>query len=175
MSVTSALLPSAAWLSAISLVCSLGLVACGSSSKDSAPQDDPIPASAAALSLSFHSVKTFRFSWSDVENASTYKLLENPDGLSGFTQVGGDIDSGIEIINHTVPLYARANAQYILQSRSSSGCVDSPVISVSGTLADAIGYFKARNTNGFIEGGSYIRMVTFMNAMLETDSAQWSA
>ena len=70
-----------AWLVALILFCSLALAACGSSSDDSTPlNDDPVPETAAEPSLTFHSVKTFRFSWSDVADATHYKLLENPDG-----------------------------------------------------------------------------------------------
>ncbi len=130
------------------LACSLALSACGSSNDESSPSDDdPIPSTAADLNLTFHSVKTFRFSWSDVADASHYKLMENPDGVSGFTQVGSDIVQGTDRIDHVVPLYARTNAQYILQSCTSSGCVDSDVLTVSGTMEDSIGYIKASNTD----------------------------
>ena len=77
----------AAWLTALILACSFALSACNSSSNDAAPlDDDPVPGSAAEPTLTFHSVKTFRFSWSDVSDATDYKLLENPDGVSGFNR-----------------------------------------------------------------------------------------
>ncbi len=86
--------------------------------------------------------KTFRFSWIDIANATHYKLLENSDGNSGFTQIYSDLLPSTECIDHVVPLYARSNAQYILQTCVSNQCVDSSVISVSGTLDMAIGYIK---------------------------------
>ena len=76
-----------------------------------------------ALSLS--APKTFRFNWVDVSGATHYKLLENSDGMSGFTQVGADIAQGVKSVEHVVPLYARMNAQYILQAhklRCSTPC-----------------------------------------------------
>lgn len=104
------------------------------------------PVSAATASLSFTAVKTFRFDWTDVADASHYRLLENPDGNSGFTQVGDDIPQGQQTVDHIVPLYQRINASYILQSCNSDGCTDGATLAVSGTLQSAIGYFKASNT-----------------------------
>ena len=104
------------------------------------------PAGAAEPTLSLAQVKLFRFNWSDVQGATFYRLLENPDGSTGFSQVGGDIPAGSEQYDHEVPLYARVNARYILQSCNDAGCTDSSEVSVSGTLAAAVGYFKASNT-----------------------------
>ena len=91
-------------------------------------------------------IKTFRFTWTDVPNATHYRLLENPDGISGFSQVGSDISPGVGIFEHYVPLYKRVNARYIFQTCFASVCADSSTIFVSGTLVGAIGYFKASNT-----------------------------
>ncbi len=104
------------------------------------------PLAAAMPALSFEPVKVFRFTWTDVDKATHYKLLENPDGKSGFVQVGEDIPQGSESVGHVVPLYARVNAQYILQSCNAAGCRDSAAVAVSGTLVGSIGYFKASNT-----------------------------
>ena len=137
-----------AWFSAPILASSLALASCSSSSDDSAaPDDNPVPGIAAEPTLTFHSVKAFRVSWSDVSYATHYKLLENPNGVSGFTQVGSDVIQGTERIDHIVPLYARTNAQYILQSCTDNSCNDSDAESVSSTLVDSIGYFKASNSD----------------------------
>ncbi len=103
----------------------------------------PDVAATPALGLA---LKAFRFTWSDVADATFYRLLENPDGVSGFSQVGGDIPAGDEHYDHSVPLYARVNARYLLQSCNPTGCTDSSELSVSGTLTGAVGYFKASNT-----------------------------
>jgi hypothetical protein len=97
--------------------------------------------------LTFTSIKTFHFSWMDVSGATHYKLLENPDGISGFTQVGSDIPQGTQSYDHIVPLYGRVNALYILQNCNATDCNNSSVVTVSGTLVDSIGYFKASNTD----------------------------
>ncbi|MGI9303969.1 MAG: FG-GAP repeat protein, partial [Gammaproteobacteria bacterium] len=105
--------------------------------------------------LTYTAVKNFRFRWIDVADATHYKLLENPDGVSGFTPVGGDIAPGIQAVDHVVPLYRRTNAQYLLQSCNAAGCNHSTIVSVNDALAACIGYLKASNTgagDGF--GGS---------------------
>jgi hypothetical protein len=104
------------------------------------------PVTPATALLSFD-IKTFRFTWTDVSDATFYRLLENPDGVSGFSQVGTDIIQGLQTADHVVPLYKRINASYILQSCNNVGCTDGTGIGISGTLVDAIGYFKASDTD----------------------------
>jgi len=88
-------------------------------------------------------VKTFRFSWIDVPSATHYRLLENPDGISGFSQVESDIPQGTEKYDHIVPLYSRINASYILQSCIGVDCTDFGLFYIIDNLVDAIGYLKA--------------------------------
>ncbi|MEX2962339.1 Ig-like domain-containing protein [Microbulbifer sp. TYP-18] len=101
------------------------------------------------VTLNFEAVKRFRFDWTEVAGASHYRLLENPDGISGFSPVGEEVTTGTLALE--VPLYARTNAQYILQACAGRGagelCIDSDPVSVSGTLVGSIGYFKASNTD----------------------------
>ncbi len=125
----------------LAAVSALVLSACGGGGGGGSAPD-----SAAEPTLSFAQVKLFRFNWSDVDGATHYRLLENPDGVSGFSQVGTDIPAGTGQYDHEVPLHARVNARYILQSCNAAGCTDSSELSVSGTLAEAVGYFKAFNT-----------------------------
>jgi FG-GAP repeat len=100
---------------------------------------------APTLALSAQAIKTFHFSWADVSGETEYHLLENPDGISGFTQVDTIATDGTSD-DLIVSLPARINARYILEACNSVGCVDSNEISVSGSLTDAIGYIKASNT-----------------------------
>jgi hypothetical protein len=104
------------------------------------------PVVAASSTLSFAANKTFRFTWSDVSDATYYQLMENPDGISGFTQVGTDIAQGNGVANHIVPLHARVSAQYILKSCNRFGCTGSSTLSVSSTMINSIAYLKASNT-----------------------------
>ena len=110
------------------------------------PTDPAKPLAAAIPDLSFAQSKVFRFNWTDAADTTFYRLLENPDGTTGFTQVGSDIPQGTQTFEHIVPLYARVNAQYILQSCNDVGCTDSAALTMNAPLAAAIGYFKASNT-----------------------------
>ena len=120
----------------------VALLSCGSSTT----AITAAPAIAAASTLSFESNKTFRFTWADVSDATYYQLMENPDGASGYTQVGSNIVQGNGITNHIVPLHSRVSAQYILKSCNSFGCTSSSTLSVSGTMTKSISYLKSSNT-----------------------------
>ena len=91
--------------------------------------------------------KTFRLSWLASEGAVFYRVMENPDSVSGFSPISGDLESSTLSFDHRVALYNRVNARYIVQACNSNGCVDSDTQTVTGTLANAIGFFKASNTN----------------------------
>ena len=116
------------------------------------------PVSPALPTLSFIPTKQFRFTWSDVSDATFYRLQENPDGSSGFSQVGSDIVAGTQAVNISVALFRRVNAQYILQSCNTNGCTDSNTLTVSGSLATSVGYFKAANTGSMDQFGSVVAL-----------------
>ena len=65
------------------------------------------PTTAASPILTFSAVKTFSFNWEDISKATHYKLLQNPDGNSGFSQLGNDIAQGVQSVDHIMPLYDR--------------------------------------------------------------------
>ena len=90
--------------------------------------------------------KTFRISWQLSEGTQFYRVFENLDGISGFTDVSGNLEATTTNFDHRVALFARVNAQYFVQSCNDQGCVDSDVLQVTGTLASAIGFFKASNS-----------------------------
>ncbi len=107
----------------------------------------PPPEVAAVPTWSAQAIKTFSFTWTDVSDATHYKLLANADGASEFVQVGEDIAAGDQSVDLIVPLYARASAKYILQSCNTGGCIDSDPVEVTGNLQEAIGYVKSDTTN----------------------------
>ena len=100
-------------------------------------------------SIEFVADKTFRISWQSTAAAQFYRVLENPDGVSGFTDISGELEATTTSFDHRVALFARVNAQYLVRSCNDQGCVDSDVLIVTGTLANAIGYLKASNTGMF--------------------------
>ncbi len=95
--------------------------------------------------------KTFRFSWEISSSAVYYRLLENIDGVSGFIQIGDNIDGASRSYDHRVALYRTTNAKYIVQACNVYSCVDSNEISVPDSLVPAVGYVKAttESPNGF--------------------------
>jgi len=100
-------------------------------------------------SLQLMPAKTFRLSWQPSVGAEFYRVLENPDGVSGFTQVSADLDASTNTFDHRVALYKRVNARYIVQACIANSCVDSDEQMVSGSLSSGIGYIKASNTDEF--------------------------
>ena len=106
---------------------------------------DDVPPQPPVINISYHQVKQFRFSWSDVMGETEYRLMEDSDGSSGYVQIAlGAADT--QDLTITAPLPDRINARYLLQACNSYGCSDSNEVSVDVTsLIDAIGYFKATN------------------------------
>ena len=102
---------------------------------------------APALDLSFAQVKQFEFHWEPVLGASWYELLEPADEGGEFVPVSGIILA--ESYSLTVPLYFRVNASYKLNACNSLRCQESAVVDATGSLAEAIGYFKASNTGDY--------------------------
>ena len=100
---------------------------------------------AAEPTLTLIPAKGFQFDWIDTPNATFYRLLENPDGVSGFAQIGTDIPLATQTVTEVVSLYLRLNAQYILQSCNSIGCIDSNIVNIAGTLVDAVGRLTHTN------------------------------
>lgn len=99
------------------------------------------------LLLTPQSTKTFAFSWPEVSDVSEYRLLQNPDGVSGYTELAS-IDANATNYELKAFLPARINASYILEACNSVGCSESDAVFVSGTLAGAVGYVKASNNTG---------------------------
>jgi len=99
------------------------------------------------ISLELVADKTFRITWQATPGATSFRVFENPDGVSGFTEISGELDTNTTSFDQRVALYSRVNAQYLVQSCNSQGCVDSEPAMVTGTLDAAIGYFKASNTD----------------------------
>lgn len=101
------------------------------------------------FTLAYRSIKTFRLLWPAVTGATYYRLFEDPDGASGYTRIGGDIAGTFYDHVLDVPLWERLNARYVLQACNDvSGCgADSSPVFVAGTLAGAVGYVKASNTD----------------------------
>jgi len=100
------------------------------------PRNKQKPFIAAELVLNLDTPKTFSFTWADVPDATTYRLLENIDGVSDFLPVGPDISPDVENLEHKVSLLAHLKARYKLQSCNDLGCTDDREIILSGSLGN---------------------------------------
>jgi FG-GAP repeat len=102
-----------------------------------------VPPGAPAVNLSF-GLKELQFSWGAAAGAMFYRLLENPDGVSGYTLAADNIAA--TSYNYTIPLHKRMNASYIVEACNAGGCNGSQPQNVSSQLlTQAIGYAKASN------------------------------
>lgn len=129
------------------LLCACGGGSIGSAGVPSNTSGTVPPASGPqepTLTVTTTAIKTFHFAWADVAGETEYRLLEDPDGASGYTPVA-TLPADTTRHDHTVFLPERINARYILQACRASVCTDSPAIHASGDLVDSIGYVKASN------------------------------
>ena len=111
------------------------------------------PPDATVLELSFSAIKRFDFTWAAANGATFYQLLERPAPDLGYAQIGGDIVG--ESISLTMPLHLRFGASYILKACNDGGCTDSEPVEVVDSMATAVGYFKASNTDPADQFGMY--------------------
>jgi len=123
--------------------------ACGGGSGTAPPATGvqvpmPITANSAdpAFSLTPTAIKSFRFTWHDAPDETGYRLLEDPDGASGFTPIA-ELSAGTTQYDHPVFLPDRVNARYRLQVCQQQQCVDAAELGVNDGLVPAIGYIKA--------------------------------
>lgn len=107
-----------------------------------------------SLTLTPQAVKTFHFTWTDVAGEAEYRLLESADGVAPLTAVA-TVAANMTSYDLTVPLFRRLGAQYVLRACNGATCSDSLPVTVAGSLAAAIGYFKPSNAGmGDKFGGS---------------------
>lgn len=130
-------------------VCTVAaLQGCKGRSKKVSLPDTPAPASVVLPPGAPHglgvsaSIKTLQFNWSSMANTDYYRLLENLDGVSGYTQKGGNITANGFSFGLAAHLYNWPNATYMLEACNSQGCTQSTEVPVMSTMLGAIGYFK---------------------------------
>lgn len=149
-----------------------GLMACGGGRQASL-----VRPAAANLSVGF-GLKQLQFSWTAASGATSYRLLQNPDGMSGFTQVGADLSSATTATALDIAVHRHnwAVARYALDACNSAGCTRSNEVSTTAGMLQAIGYFKASNTGagdqfGFSVGLSGDGNTLAVGALFEASAA----
>lgn len=109
----------------------------------------PAPAVPAATSVSIGiGTKQLQLSWTAVTGASTYRVLEATDG-SSFVQVGADLPGTQTSYNRDIAVHQHnwSTARYQVQACNTAGCSTSDAVEAANGVLQAIGYFKASNTN----------------------------
>lgn len=109
-----------------------------SETSEDEPPDTP------ELQLSFSTIKQFNFAWPPTNAATYYQLLESPQTGKLFEVIVDGIMG--ESLPLTMPLHLRQSASYILRACNDITCSDSAEVGVMNSLATAVGYFKASNT-----------------------------
>jgi len=102
--------------------------------------------------------KTFRIRWQPSPAADYYRVLENADGVSGYTPITGELDASTEFFDHRVALHKRVNARYMVEACNTGGCTLSVQQLIEGPLVSAIGYFKASNPGPSDQFGSDVSL-----------------
>lgn len=108
------------------------------------------------LGLSFSPIKQFDFSWAAAMNAEYYQLLESVAPGDPYAQLGGDLVG--TSVSFEMPLHLRFGASYVLRACNAIGCTDSAAVDVVGSMAEAVGYFKASNTGAYDELGTAVAL-----------------
>ncbi len=135
---------------------------------------EPSAPSAVSPQLTVSAIKTFTFSWQEVADTDYYRILENPDGQSGFSQLGSNITQTTaanadgfaqQSASFEMPVFLRHSASYIIESCNDVGCTSSTTMNVTNTAGDAadinagVGYFKASNAeedDGYTNSADYL-------------------
>jgi hypothetical protein len=124
-----------------------------------------------ALSVSTTATKQLHFSWNSV-GAHHYRLMKNPDGHSGFNQVGENTTATHANEEISVHLTDWANTSYLVQAcQADETCVDSPPLYVSDLMLVAIGQIVADYPfdNGYLPEPSLERNRFGMSTTLSGD------
>ncbi len=122
------------------------LFGCGGGGGSSREVERIQPPSPADLELDYKPTKTLAFTWEDQTAANHYRIYESADGVSEFVEIA-DVANGVEKFEHVVPLYARLNAKYRLDTCYDNACSESDVVTIDPIrLSEAVGVFKASNS-----------------------------
>lgn len=93
--------------------------------------------------------KQLILSWNAVPTALTYKVFLNPDGASGFTQIGTDVAAPVTTasLDVSVHTFKWAAASLRVEACNATACSGSPALSVADAMLGAIGYLKAASVD----------------------------
>ena len=130
-----------------SVIALLGVIAVGLSSWSCGSKAPTSPPTASTLSVGF-TVKQLQFTWTAATGAASYRLLESPDGVSAFVQVGEEVAAPATSSSLEIAVYKEnwGKARYALDACNAAGCTRSDQVTITAGMLAAIGYFKGSNT-----------------------------
>ena len=104
------------------------------------------------LTADASNIKQITFEWPAGLTPHHYRLLQNVDGVSGFSVLEDDIPADATAVTRTVALHEAFDDRYLLEACLDDACtqtVSTPEITLDHAVATAaIGYVKASNTDG---------------------------
>ncbi|MBI3777099.1 MAG: integrin [Gammaproteobacteria bacterium] len=133
------------------VVIAVALGGCANGVENSNKNDPPVlpkandPPAVPNLNVSA-SLKQLHFAWTAVDHATYYKLSQNADGHSGYTQVGGNLTATSAVVDIVVHRFDWPNARYMVEACNAIGCAASSPVSVATAMLQSIGYVKASNS-----------------------------
>lgn len=86
--------------------------------------------------------KQLNFTWAAVGGATYYKIYQNLDGISDFTQVGADTKATVVNIEIAVHRHHWMTACYMVEACNPMGCAASAAVDIASGMLGAIGYSK---------------------------------
>ncbi|NOX92640.1 MAG: hyalin, partial [Gammaproteobacteria bacterium] len=119
------------------------------------------------VSVGTADIKTIRFEWPAYVDATSYKLLVNPDSASGFSLLQNNLSETSTTITLPVHLTDWINARYILEAYDVSGnkLTESAPVSITAMMLSSIGYVKASNTEAIDRFGSAVSLSSDGNTL----------
>lgn len=138
------------------------LIACtsgssGGSASHPASAEIRSPTAAPVLSVGF-SVKQQRFSWDPVSDATYYNIYQSIGSTPDFMQIDGNITSSSLVRDISVHQINGPSTRYRLEACNTAGCTASQAIDTSGAETQAMGYFKASNTDAYDTFGTVLAL-----------------
>lgn len=119
------------------------LSACGGGGGSSVNQ---APAAQPTLNPTAYDIKQLVFSWPAYAGSTIYRILENPDNVTGYGPVSPDLPANTLSFPHEIAVHLQdwTNASYMLEACNATGCTTSAAVFPNAS-AQAVGYFKASN------------------------------
>ncbi len=105
---------------------------------------------ATAITTTTFGINALTLNWSNISDATSYKVMYDADGSSNFIQIGNDLAAGTTsaTLDLSLHLINWASGQYRIDACDSNGCDSSEVLALSSLAnKEMVGYLKASNTD----------------------------